>query len=79
MICPKKIKMRNAKRKIWERLIPLSKATHNWDIDFWQSQKPEVRFRTAWSLVVDSYKLKGKKINANTFRLQRSVENIKQA
>ena len=71
--------MKNAKRKVWERLIPLSKATNNWDIDFWQSQKPEVRFRTAWSLVVDSYKLKGKKTDANTFRLQRSVENIKQA
>lgn len=68
--------MKKSKGGIWERLIPLSKAKRYWDIDFWQSQKPEVPFRATWSLVVDSYKIRGKKINANTLRLQRTIENI---
>ncbi len=71
--------MKRKKKKIWARIVPLSKVKRDWDILFWQSQKPQVRFLATWSLVIDSYRLKGKKINADTFRLQRSVENIKQA
>jgi hypothetical protein len=66
-----------AKVEIWERLIPLDQSNHQWDIDFWQAQKPEARFNANWSLVVDSHRLKGKKIHANTFRLQRTIEIIK--
>ncbi|MEW6025948.1 MAG: hypothetical protein AB1599_01445 [Planctomycetota bacterium] len=65
------------KSKICERLIPLNRANHQWDIEFWQSQSPEIRFGTNWDLVVDSYRIKGKKINANTLRLHRTVESIK--
>jgi hypothetical protein len=70
--------MKKAKSKIWERLIPLSKTNRGWDIDFWQSQKPEVRFRAVWNLAVDFYRIRGEKINANTLRLQRTIENIEQ-
>ncbi|MFH1246134.1 MAG: hypothetical protein V1662_06600 [Candidatus Omnitrophota bacterium] len=66
------------KKKVWERITPLSKAGRAWDIDFWQAQKPEQRFRAVTSMVIDSYRIRGKKINADTFRLQRLVENIKQ-
>lgn len=71
--------MKKTKRKVWERIVPLSMAKRDWDIEFWQSQKPEVRFRTTWNLVADLYRIRGKKINADTLRLQRTVENIKQA
>lgn len=67
------------RKRIWERIIPLSKATREWDIEFWQAQSASVRFRVAFDMLRDFYRLKGKKINAYTFRLQRSVENIKQA
>jgi hypothetical protein len=66
-------------KKIWERIVPLSKADRSWDIQFWQAQSASVRFVAAFDMLKDFYRLKGKRINANTFRLQRSVENIKQA
>lgn len=71
--------MRRSKKKVWERVVPLKKADRSWDIEFWQSQNPNVRFNAAWGLLEVLYKIKGKKINADTFRLQRSVENLKQA
>jgi hypothetical protein len=37
-----------------------------------------MRFKVAFDMLKDFYRLKGKKINARTFRLQRSFENIKQ-
>lgn len=70
--------MKKTKRKVWERIVPLSMVKRDWDIEFWQSQKPEVRFRATWNLVADFYRIRGKKINADTLRLQRTVENIKQ-
>jgi len=67
------------KKKVWERIIPISKADRTWDIEFWQAQSPSSRFKAAFSMLEDVYRVKGKRINANTFRLQRSIENIKQA
>ena len=62
--------------KIWERIVPLSKATRIWDIEFWQAQDSTVRFQATWSMVLDFYRIKKGKINGDTLRLQRSVENI---
>lgn len=67
------------KKKIWEQIIPLAKADRSFDIKFWQAQGYTVRFNAAFNMLQDFYKIRGKKINANTFRLQRSIENIKQA
>lgn len=67
------------RKKIWERVVPLSKATREWDIDFWQAQKSEVRFRVAFDMLADFYRMRGKKINADTLRLQRTVERLQQA
>lgn len=66
-------------KRIWERLVPISKAGRSFDIKFWQAQHPTARFRAAWQMLGDLYRIKGKKINARTFRLQRSVEALKQA
>jgi hypothetical protein len=32
------------RKKLWERVIPLSKLDREWDIDFWQAQSSKVRF-----------------------------------
>jgi len=67
------------KKKIWERIVPISKADRSFDIEFWQAQGARVRFRVAFDMLKDFYRMRGKKINAHTLRLQRSVENLKQA
>ena len=64
---------------VWERLISLSKVDCAWDIQFWQAQSPAARFSAAWSMLQDFYKIKGRKSDAGRIRLQRSVENFKQA
>jgi len=66
-------------KKVWERIIPLAKADRRFDIEFWQARSASARFRAAFDMLKDYYRLKGKKINVHTFRLQRTVENIKQA
>lgn len=66
-------------KKIWERMVSLKEADRGFDIAFWQAQSASTRFRVAFDMLKDFYRLRGKKINAHTFRLQRSVENIKQA
>jgi hypothetical protein len=66
-------------KKIWERIVLLSKADRSFDIEFWQAQSASARFRVAFDMLKDYYRLKGKKINAHTFRLQRTAEHLKQA
>lgn len=66
-------------KKIWERIAPISKVDRSFDIEFWQAQSPTLRFRVSFDMLEDFYRMKGKKIDASTFRLQRSVENLKQA
>jgi hypothetical protein len=66
-------------KKIWERIVPISKADRKFDIEFWQAQSASMRFRVAFDMLKDFYRLKGKKIDAHTFRLQRSIERFKQA
>lgn len=61
------------------RIVPLEKADRDFDIKFWQAQGAKVRFRVAFDMLKDFYMIRGKKINVNTFRLQRSVEHLKQA
>ncbi len=66
-------------KKIWERIVSFSQTGRSFDIEFWQAQSPSVRFRATWQMLGDFYRIKKKKINAHTFRLQRSVESLKQA
>jgi len=61
------------------RLVPLEKATRDWDVDFWQAQSSSTRFWAAWRMVKDFYKMRGKRTDGNALRLQRTVERFKQA
>ena len=65
--------------KIWERIVPIAKADRSFDIEFWQARSSATRFRVAFDMLKDFYKIRGKRINARTFRLQKSVENLKHA
>lgn len=65
-------------KKIWERIVPIKQAHRAFDIIFWQSQSPAARFAAAWSLIETAYILKRIKIDARTFRLQRTIERLKQ-
>jgi len=66
-------------KKIWERIVPLSRADRKWDIEFWQAQSASMRFHVTLKMIEDVHKFKGKKKNVDRLRLQRSVENLKQA
>ncbi|MBU0759560.1 MAG: hypothetical protein KKC66_05420 [Candidatus Omnitrophica bacterium] len=64
------------KKRIVERLISLSDAS-SFDSEFWQKQTPQDRFIATWKTIGEFYKIKG--INGYKLRLQRSIQNIKQA
>lgn len=67
------------KKKWWIRKTLISKADRSFDIKFWQAQGYTVRFNTAFKMLEDFYKIRGKRLNADSFRLQRFIENLKQA
>ena len=64
-------------KKILERIVPLEKADRSFDFEFWQAQSANKRFIAAFDMLKYDYLLKGKKINARTFRLQRTVERLR--
>ncbi len=64
------------KKPIVERLISLSDAS-SFDSEFWQKQTPQDRFIATWKTIGEFYKIKG--INGHKLRLQKSIQNIKQA
>ncbi|MFH1458503.1 MAG: hypothetical protein ABIG31_04975 [Candidatus Omnitrophota bacterium] len=64
-------------KRIWERIVHISKAGHSFDIGFWQAQSSNARFRATWQMLRDFYRIRKRKINAHTFRLQRSVETLR--
>lgn len=66
-------------KKIWERIVPLEKADRSFDIAFWQAQSSSRRFIVAFDMLKDVYLMKGKKVNARTFRLQRTAEALRPA
>lgn len=66
-------------RKWWIRKVPLLKADRSFDIKFWQAQGSKIRFRVSFDMLKDFYIIRGKKVNAHTFRLQRTVGGLKQA
>ena len=69
---------RHKKRLIMERMTTLAEAgTRSFDIMFWQRQSAEARFAATWAALEEFYKMRG--INGHKLRLQRSVQNIKQA
>ena len=63
-------------RKIVERIIPISKSGDSFDLQFWQKAGAQMRFKAAWDMVKEAYKLNGK--NVSKFRLQIHIQNIQQ-
>ena len=61
-----------------ERVTTLEEAgTRSFDIIFWQKAGARARFVASWKAIDEFYKMRG--INGHKLRLQKSVQNIKQA
>ena len=57
-----------------ERRGKLQDLDRSFDLKFWQSQTPKVRFDATWELIVHAMKVKGRDVRQ--LRLQRSVTNF---
>jgi hypothetical protein len=57
-----------------ERRGKLKDLDRSFDLEFWQSQPPKVRFDATWELIVHAMKVKGQDVRK--LRLQRSVTNF---
>ena len=66
------------KRFIAERLIPIAEADDDFDLKFWQRAGVQMRFSAAWKMLGEFYNIRGR-IGGYKLRLQRSIQNIKQA
>ena len=64
-------------KKIWVHKAKSFKEAADFDKRFWRSQSAQVRFAAAWKTIEEFYKIRG--IRGYKLRLQRSVQNIKQA
>jgi len=60
--------------KMIERKGKLEDLDRSFDIEFWQSVTPQVRFAAMWELIVQAEKNKGRDVRQ--LRLQRSVETF---
>lgn len=67
---------KHKKKVIIEKLTFLSDA-NSFDSRFWQKVGSQARFAATWKTIEEFYKIKG--INGYKLRLQRSIQNIKQA
>jgi hypothetical protein len=56
-----------------ERRGKLEELDRSFDLAFWQSQPPAVRFASAWELVMHYAKVKG--LDVRQLRLDRSTES----
>ena len=52
----------------------LEDLDRSFDIQFWQSQPPAVRFQATWELILHATRVKG--LDVRELRLQRSVETF---
>lgn len=67
---------KNKKKFVMEKASTLSNMA-SFDPIFWKKVGAQARFSATWSTIKDYYKIRGK--HGNKLRLQRSVQNIKQA
>jgi hypothetical protein len=66
-----------AMRKIWENKTTSFKKAENFNIRFWRNASAAAKFSALWHMVEEFYKIRNKR--GYKLRLQRSVQNIKQA
>ena len=56
------------------RLVPLTQAGRDFDIEFWQAQSAEARFSAAWEMVKEHAAMMG--IAEQELRFRRDVQTI---
>ncbi len=54
----------------WVEVSTLGEGDPDFDLKFWSSQTPEMKFKAAWEMVVFAHELNGG--DPNELRLQRS-------
>ncbi len=64
-------------KKIWANKAKSFKEAENFNIKFWKNMSADAKFSALWKMVEEFYKIKNK--HEYKLRLQRSVQNIKQA
>ncbi|OGQ26978.1 MAG: hypothetical protein A3I75_07065 [Deltaproteobacteria bacterium RIFCSPLOWO2_02_FULL_50_16] len=62
-------------RKVLLHKAQSPREAREFDIRFWKRSGAQARFAAAWIMVIDSFKVRGKR--GNQSRLRRSVQNIK--
>jgi hypothetical protein len=56
------------------RLVPLTQAGREFDIEFWQAQSAEARFSAAWEMVKEHAAMMG--ISERDLRFRKDVQTI---
>jgi len=64
-------------KKIWENKTTSFKKAEDFNIEFWRNASTTTKFSALWQMVEEFYKIRNKR--GYKLRLQRSVQNIKQA
>ena len=63
------------KPKVWIHKAKSFEEAQDFDAHFWRRAGAGARFETAWSMVGDFLKMRGKSLGQQ--RLRRSIQNIK--
>jgi len=64
-------------KKVWVNKTNSFRKTEDFNIKFWKKADANVKFSAMWKMIEEVYKIKN--IHGYKLRLQRSVQNIKQA
>lgn len=64
-------------KKVWVNKANSFKKAEDFNIKFWKSMNAYEKFSALWQMVGEFYKIRNKR--GYKLRLQRSVQNIKQA
>lgn len=64
-------------KKIWENKTTSFKKAEDFNIKFWRNASAAAKFSALWQMVGEFYKIRNKR--GYKLRLQRSIQNIKQA
>jgi len=64
-------------KKIWENKTTSFKKAEDFNIKFWRNASANAKFSALWQMVEEFYKIRSR--HGYKLRLQRSVQNVKQA
>ncbi len=57
-----------------ERKGIIAELDRSFDLEFWSSQSPEIRFKVTWEMILHAWRVKGNSVRQP--RIQRSVETF---